>query len=103
MPVQTRSQLKSFQVNRDIEEINKEEDEKQKTALILLKIRKDNDDLKYQLKQELQMKKEELKKLKEIKKLTDEYNMIKMIVNTYTEKAKILELEIIQLKSSMDQ
>ena len=85
--------------------MNKEEDEKQQAALILLKLNKDNDDLKYKLninREILQKKKEELVKLREIKRLTDEYNMMRMIVRSYNEKADILEIRITELMSSID-
>ena len=105
MPVQTRAQKKASAINNHINQMNKEEDEKQQAALILLKLNKDNEDLKYKLninREILQKKKEELVKLREIKRLTDEYNMMRMIVLSYTEKADILEIRITELMSSID-
>ena len=49
MPVQTRAQKKASAINNHINQMNKEEDEKQQAALILLKLNKDNEDLKYKL------------------------------------------------------
>jgi hypothetical protein len=105
MPVQTRAQKKASAINNHINQMNKEEDEKQQAALILLKLNKDNEDLKYKLNinhEILQKKKEELVKLREIKRLTDEYNMMRMIVHSYNEKADILEIRITELMSSID-
>ena len=47
-------------------------------------------------------KKEELAILREIKRLTDEYNMMRMIVRSYDEKADALEIRITNLISSLD-
>ena len=41
-------------------------------------------------------------KLKEIKRLTDEYNMMRMIVRSYNEQVNILEMRITELMSSID-
>ena len=54
------------------------------------------------LHKELQKKKEELAILREIKRLTDEYNMMRMIVRSYDEKAEALEIRITKLISSLD-
>ena len=87
--VQTRAQKKAqMSQKHDID-----------AALVLLKLRKDHDDM---LQKELQKKKEELAILREIKILTDEYNMMRMIVRSYDEKADALEIRITKLMSSLD-
>ena len=106
MPVQTRAQKKAAKVSKKDEETyeKKEEYENQQAALVLLKLKKDNADLWNSLKadEELAKKKAELEKLREIKRMTDEYNMVRMIIRTHTDKADSLEAKITTLMSSVD-
>ena len=105
MPVQTRAQKKAEQArNRGCFVYDKSDKQDVDAALILLKLKKDNADMWYSLMkdEELQKKKDELEKLREIKRMTDEYNMVSMIVRTHTDKADSLEAKITTLMSSID-
>lgn len=84
---------------------NNSQDDKD-AALILLRLNKENADLKKELNldlvEELRKKKEELIKLKEIKKMTSEYNRLYYNIKRQQSQADSLESAISELLSSLD-
>ena len=98
MPVQTRAQKKAM-VN-----VSQQNNHEVDAALVLLKLKKDNDDMWNAMKadEELQKKKAELFTLKKIKRYTDKHKIIKEIISIYTEQADRLEIKITKLMSSID-
>ena len=99
MPVQTRSQKKKAMVNNP-----KQNNHEVDAALVLIKVKKENEDMWNSLKmeEELQKKKEELVKLKKAKRYTDRHNNLKEIISIYTQRADRLEMKITALLSSID-
>ena len=72
------------------------------TALVMLKLHKDNSDKRIQAENELKEKKQELDKLKLIKQYTDQYNTLTMLYRIHQEEADRLEMEITRLISTIN-
>ncbi len=79
------------------------------TALIMLKLHKDQTDQKIQQEKEaaesiieLNKKKQELENLKLIKQYTDQYNTLTMLSRIHQEEADRLEIEISKLISTIN-
>ena len=72
------------------------------TALVMLKLHKDNSDKRIQAENELKEKKQELDKLKLIKQYTDQYNTLTMLSRIHQEEADRLEMEITRLISTIN-
>jgi len=105
MPVQTRAQKKAAQVSKRGSFVyNKDDKHEVDAALVLLKLKKDNDDMWNTMKadEELQKKKAELVTLKKIKRYTDKHKTLKEIISIYTEQTDRLEIKITKLMSSID-
>ena len=72
------------------------------TALVMLKLHKDNADKRIQAEKELAEKKKELEKLRLIKKYTDQYNTLTMLIKIQQSEADRLEMKITKLMSTVN-